>query len=70
MPGTCEMPIIVSMTARSRSPKILLVADRRSDSDASGTATIVRRYRLARVRLAARPAGAQARYEHPKRLDG
>jgi hypothetical protein len=64
------MAIIIAMTERSRSSKILLVAGRRSDSDTSDTTTIVRRYRLARVRFDARPAGTQAALEQSKRLNG
>jgi hypothetical protein len=64
------MAIIIPMTERSRSSKILLVAGRRSDSDTSATTTIVRRYRLARIRFDARPACPQAQLEPSKRLYG
>jgi hypothetical protein len=64
------MAIIIAMTERSRSSKILLVAGRRSDSDTTGSTTIVRRYRLARIRFDARPGGPQGRFEHSKRLYG
>lgn len=57
----------MSMTAPTRSSKVLLVADRRADSDEPGTAA-VRRYRLARLRFDSRPAGPQARFEHLKRV--
>jgi hypothetical protein len=55
------------MTAPTRSSKVLLVADRRADSEGPGTAA-VRRYRLARLRFDSRPAGPQARFEHLKRV--
>jgi hypothetical protein len=58
--------IILSMTAPTRSSKVLLVADRRTDSDVPSTAA-VRRYRLARLRFDSRPAGPQ-RFEHLKRV--
>jgi len=64
------MAIIIAMTERSRSSKILLVAGRRSDADTSATTTIVRRYRLARIRFDARPACPQAQLEPSKRLYG
>lgn len=41
--------------------KLLLVADRRAGSPDGGV--VVRRYRLARLRLEARPAGASPRSE-------
>lgn len=66
----CSLPaqaIILPMTAPSRSSKVLLVADRRPDSDGQGAAA-VRRYRLARLRFDRRPAGPEARYEHLKRV--
>jgi hypothetical protein len=59
--------IILSMTAPTRSSKLLLVADPRPDSDAPPTAA-VRRYRLARLRFDSRPAGPHARFEHLKRV--
>jgi hypothetical protein len=59
--------IILSMTVPTRSSKVLLVADRRPDSDAPAIAA-VRRYRLARVRFDSRPTGPHARYEHLKRV--
>jgi len=46
--------------------KLLLVADRRPAPQSS--AARVRRYRLARVRLDGRPAGAVSPYEHIKRV--
>jgi hypothetical protein len=66
----CDSPartIILLMTAQSRSSKVLLVADRRADSDGPAPAA-VRRYRLARLRFDSRPAGPQARFEHLKRV--
>jgi hypothetical protein len=66
----CHAPqgtIIMPMTAPTRSSKVLLVADRRTDSEVPGT-TSVRRYRLARLRFDSRPAGPQARFEHLKRV--
>jgi hypothetical protein len=66
----CDLPartIILPMTAPTRSSKVLLVADRRTDSDGPAPAA-VRRYRLARLRFDSRPAGPQARFEHLKRV--
>jgi hypothetical protein len=59
--------IILSMTRPTASSRILLVADRRGETDAD-TGTPVRRYRLARLRFDARPAGPDARFEHLKRV--
>jgi hypothetical protein len=59
--------IILSMTRPTASSRILLVADRRDAIDAD-TVTPVRRYRLARLRFDARPAGPDARFEHLKRV--
>jgi hypothetical protein len=51
----------------SSSPKVLLVADRRvASTDAAPVP--VRRYRLARLRLEGRAAGAGSRFEHLKRV--
>jgi hypothetical protein len=58
--------IILSMNAPTPSSKVLLVADRRG-GPAPGTPA-VRRYRLARLRFASRPADPQARFEHLKRV--
>jgi hypothetical protein len=56
-----------SMTRPTSASKVLLVGDRRSEADTSA-GTPVRRYRLARLRLDSRPAGADARFEHLKRV--
>jgi hypothetical protein len=47
--------------------KVLLVADRRFPRSPHDTIP-VRRYRLARLRLDSRPAGAGARFEYLKRV--
>jgi len=49
------------------SSKVLLVADRRTAMSKRDAAP-VRRYRLARMRLDGRPAGAGSPYEHIKRV--
>jgi hypothetical protein len=59
-------PIILGMTRTAASSKVLLVKDRRCEQAEPGTA-VVRRYRLARLRLDGRPAGADSPYEHLKR---
>lgn len=58
---------MMPMTRPIASSKVLLVADRRVDTPGPGTAP-VRRYRLARLRFDSRPAGADARFEHLKRV--
>jgi hypothetical protein len=55
------------MTRPIAASKVLLVADRRGDAVEPGGAS-VRRYRLARLRFDPRPAGADARFEHLKRV--
>jgi len=55
------------MARPTQSSKVLLVADRRAVSPQPSAAR-VRRYRLARVRLDGRPAGAASPYEHIKRV--
>jgi hypothetical protein len=60
-------PIIPAMTRTQKSSKVLLVADRRAERTTS-TATPVRRYRLARLRM---PTGAQeteSRFEYLKNV--
>ncbi len=59
--------MILTMTRPTTSSKVLLVADRRSEADAS-SGPPARRYRLARLRFDSRPAGADARFEHLKRV--
>jgi hypothetical protein len=54
------------MTRTAACTKVLLVKDRRCEQAEPG-ATVLRRYRLARLRLDGRPAGADAPYEHLKR---
>jgi hypothetical protein len=56
------------MTRPQTSSKVLLVADRRFDSTEPASSAAVRRYRLARLRFDSRPSGAQARFEHLKRV--
>jgi hypothetical protein len=63
--GAAE-PIILAMTRTAPSSKVLLVEDRRLEHVEPGTA-IVRRYRLARLRLDSRPAGATSPFEYLKR---
>ncbi len=60
--------IILPMTAISRSSKVLLVADVRGEPSTPGVAGAVRRYRLARLRFGAPPAGSPARSEHLRRV--
>jgi hypothetical protein len=59
--------MILVMARPTPSSKIFLVADRRAAS-AQPSAARVRRYRLARVRLDGRSAGAASPYEHIKRV--
>jgi hypothetical protein len=59
--------MIMDMTPRSAPSKVLLVAGPRIDApDAS--AVPIRRYRLARLRLDARPTSGSSRFEHLKRV--
>jgi hypothetical protein len=67
MRDLCREPIMLSMTRPIAASKVLLVADRRAEATEPGAAT-VRRYRLARLRFDHRPAGADARFEHLKRV--
>jgi hypothetical protein len=67
MRGLGARPIMLSMTRPTASSKVLLVADRRADPGEPGAPNI-RRYRLARLRFDNRPAGADARFEHLKRV--
>jgi hypothetical protein len=55
------------MTRPIRSSKVLLVADRRFETEVSSGAP-VRRYRIARLRFDSRPMGPDARFEHLKRV--
>ncbi len=61
-------PIILLMTTFSRSSKVLLVADVRSDPPGPGAAGAVRRYRLARLRFVPQSPGPTARSEHLRRV--
>jgi hypothetical protein len=47
---------------------MLLVADRRDDHSAEREVPVVRRYRLARLRLEERPSEPPLRFEHLKRV--
>ena len=68
MCAAANPPIILGMTRTAASSKVLLVKDRRCEEAEPG-ATVVRRYRLARLRLDGRPAGADSPYEHLKRTN-
>lgn len=59
--------MISSMTRPTNSSKVVLIGDRRADADISAGVPI-RRYRIARLRFDGRPAGADARFEHLKRV--
>jgi hypothetical protein len=65
-PGAARS-IMLPMTRAAASSKVLLVKDRRCEQAEPGAA-VVRRYRLARLRLDGRPAGADSPYEHLKRV--
>jgi hypothetical protein len=67
MAAGAQAPIMLSMTRPASSSKVLLVKDRRSEQSESG-ASVVRRYRLARLRFDSRPAGTDSPYEHLKRV--
>lgn len=58
---------MLPMTRPVRSTKVLLIADRRSESSESASVP-VRRYRLARLRVDSRPAEPASRFEHLKRV--
>ena len=62
-----EMPIMLPMTRSTPASKVLLVADRRVASQGRQTVPI-RRYRLARLRLDARAAGSESRFDYLKRV--
>jgi hypothetical protein len=53
-----EGPIIPAMTCPSPTSKVLLVEDRRRAPE-SRAATVIRRFRLARLRFDARPAESE-----------
>jgi hypothetical protein len=55
------------MTRPITASKVLLVADRRT-VPGSRRDTPIRRYRLARLRLDARPAGGESRFDYLKRV--
>lgn len=55
------------MTRPVTTSKVLLVADRRSESSEDGAAP-VRRYRLARLRFDGRAAEPASRFDHLKRV--
>ena len=59
--------MMLTMTRPTTSSKVLLVGDRRGEVD-TAAGTPIRRYRLARLRLDSRPAGAGARFDHLKRV--
>jgi hypothetical protein len=59
-------PIIPAMSPVPTSSKVILIADRRTDSPAT-TSTPLRRYRLARLRFETRPEGRGTDFEHLKR---
>jgi hypothetical protein len=58
---------MLSMTRPLTASKVLLVADRRATTQGRQTVPI-RRYRLARLRLDSRPAGAESRFDYLKRV--
>jgi hypothetical protein len=62
-----RVPIILTMTPLSTSPRVLLVSDGQAPTVAPA-GTPIRRYRLARLRLEGRAADRDARYEHLKRI--
>jgi hypothetical protein len=62
-----QIPIILAMTRPITASKVMLVRDPRSASQSRQTIP-VRRYRLARLRLDGRPAGAEARFDYLKRV--
>jgi hypothetical protein len=55
------------MTQPERSPKVVLIEDRRDVADGREIGA-VRRYRLARLRLDGRSTDPEARFEHLKRV--
>jgi len=55
------------MAQFERSLKVVLVEDRREVADARDVGS-VRRYRLARLRLAGRSSDPETRFEHLKRI--
>jgi hypothetical protein len=55
------------MTRPVKSSKVLLVSDRRAEATTPG-AVQVRRYRIARLRFPAAPAGPESRFEYLKRV--
>ena len=65
--GLPRKPIISTMNSRPTHSKVLLLAGPRVE--AAGPATLpIRRYRLARLRFDAPPAGEAGRFEHLKRV--
>jgi hypothetical protein len=60
-------PIIPAMTRTQKASKVLLVPDRRAERTPS-TATPVRRYRLARLRMPSGPQGSESRFEYLKNV--
>jgi hypothetical protein len=66
MRGLRLAPIILAMTSALTPPKVLLVEDRRA-ARSHGESMPVRRYRIARLRLAPPPAAGASRFEYLKR---
>jgi len=60
-------PIILGMTRPLTASRVLLVADRRLAA-ANRDPGPVRRYRIARLRFDARPAGGESRFDYLKRI--
>jgi hypothetical protein len=60
-------PMILAMTPASTSSKVILVADRRTETG-QAIPRPLRRYRLARLRFETRPAGRETDFEHLKRV--
>lgn len=60
--------MIIAMTRPITSSRVLLVEDRRGAGEAPAVVVPLRRYRLARLRLAGRSAGSDGRFEYLKRL--
>jgi len=66
MRGLPRVPIILAMTRPLTPSKLLLVEDRRA-ARSHGESMPVRRYRLARLRVAPPPAEGESRFEYLKR---
>jgi hypothetical protein len=62
------MTMIVAMTPPLTPSRLLLIADRRVAGEAPAPVVPLRRYRIARLRVSARPTEPKGRFGYLKRI--